>query len=136
MRMQNGPTGRGISSDTWRNSNPGWNGGYYYHNGGYFYDSGYGYPAIVDNEWLGIAALAGGAALIGALSNDPTLVFLGDVGASFAIVEYNADLQSPSPELRLRAAYFGKPYFWRDGVRYDRIQLTVGGVESYEFRRH
>ena len=136
MRMQNGPTGRGISSSSWRNSNPGWNGGYYYHNGGYYYDSGYGYPAIVDNEWGGIAVGLGGFALLSVLNTDPTLVFSGSVGDPYSYNQYQLDLSSSDPELRLRAGYFGRPYFWRNGVRYDRITVVIGGRQSYEFRRH
>ena len=137
MRMQTGPSGnQGISESTWRSSNPNWGGGFFFHGGAYYYDSNYAYPAIVVNEWAGIAALAGGVAFVGALNDDPTLVFAGAVGTAFAISEYNADLQSSNGELRLRAAYFGKPYFWRNGIRYDRIVVVVGGVQSYQFRRH
>jgi hypothetical protein len=137
FRMSRGPTGtRGYTAASWRSHNPNWNGGYYYHNGGYFYDAGFTDPAIVTNEWLGIAAIAGGAALVGALDNDPTLVFAGSVGALFALSAYNADLNSSNGELRLRANYFGRPYFWRNGVRYDRIVVVQGGTRYYRFQRH
>jgi len=136
MRMQYGSTGRGISATTWRASNPSWNGGYYFHSGAYYYDSGYSYPAIATNEWGGIAALAGGVAFVGLLADDPTLVFIGTAGALLSFDEYQIDQHSSNGEIRLRAAYFARPYFWREGVRYDRIVVTVGGSQNYQFRRH
>ncbi len=136
LRYQNGPTGRGISATSWRNQNPNWNGGYYYHNGGYFYDTSYSSPAIVINEWSGIAALAGGIALIGALNQDTRLVFSAEIGDPYSYSQFQLDLDSSDPEIRLRVAYFRKPYFWRNGVRYDRITVTFGGAPAYQFRRH
>jgi len=136
MRMQNGPTGRGISASTWRSGNPSWNGGYYFHNGGYYYDNAFAYPALVVNEWGGIAALAGGVALLSVINNDPTLVFAGTDGELYSTSQYQLDLASPNAAFRLRAAYFGKPFFWRAGIRYDRFTVVVGGVQSYQFRRH
>jgi hypothetical protein len=135
--MTQGSSGRsGYTASTWRSGHPSWNGGYYYNGGAYYYDSAFAYPAIVDNEWSSIATLAGGVAIIGLLDNDPTLVFAGTVGAVFAISAYDADLNSSDRELRLRADYFQKPYFWRNGVRFDRTVVMSNGVRSYQFRRH
>ena len=134
--MTRGPSGvSGFTAASWRASNPSWNGGYYYHGGAYYYDSGFGYPALITNEWGAIAAVAGGVALIGLLNNDPTLVFAGSVGALYAVSQYDTNL-SGSGELHMRAEYFHRPYFWRNGVRYDRFRVISGGSPYYEFRIH
>ena len=127
--------GQGYTASSWRSGHPNWNGGYYYHNGGYFYDAGFGYPAIMSNEWGSIALIAGGLAIAGALSDDPRLFFAGSVGAFYAMGQYDSDQYGNGTE-RMRYAYFNRPYFWRDGVRFDRISVSVGGVSGYEFRRH
>jgi len=137
MRMSRGPTGsQGITSSDWRAGHPSWNGGYFYNNGAYYYDAGFSSPAIVLNEWAGIAVLAGGVAFEASLNSDPTLVFAGALGVGLAITAYDADQHSGNGEDRLRWAYFSKPYFWRSGARYDRISVVIGGVPSYQFRRH
>jgi hypothetical protein len=126
--------GQRQSASSWRGSHPSWNGNYYYNNGNYYYDSSFGYPAIMTNEWSGIAALSGGVALVGALSDDPTLFFAGSVGAFFSISLYNSD-EYGNPTQRLRYAYFNRPFFWRNGVRFNRESVTRNGQRGYEFRR-
>jgi len=124
----------GVSD--WRRFHPDWNGRYYFNGGLYYYDPGFEYPAVVDNDWSVIGGLFGGAAIIGALDNDPTLFFVGAAGALYSISRYDADLDSGDPVLRARAGYFSKPYFWRDGVRYDRITVDRNGERYYQFHRH
>jgi hypothetical protein len=133
MRIQSGVA---VQASTWRGSHPSWNGGYFYRGGSYYYDSSFSYPAIMVNEWSEIAVLAGGVALLGAIDNDPTLVFVGTVGALYSYSQYASDQGSSNQSYRLRADFFGKSYFWRNGVRYDRISVTSGGVNYYRFQRH
>jgi hypothetical protein len=86
------------------------------------------------NEWLSIAAISGGVALAGALNNDPTLCFDGSVGAFFSIQVYNSDRYGNATD-RLRYAYYSRPYFWRNGGRFNRVSVTQNGRQGYEFRR-
>jgi hypothetical protein len=127
-------SGRRQTADSWRGNHPNWNGGYYYNNGNYYYDSGYGYPAVMTNEWSSIAAISGGVALLGVLTHDPTLYFAGSVGAFYSLGLYNSDQYGDSRQ-RLRYAYFNRPYFWRDGTRFNRISVNINGQRGYEFRR-
>lgn len=126
--------GQRQSASSWRGSHPSWNGNYYYNNGNYYYDSSFGYPAIMTNEWSSIAAISGGVALLGVLNDDPTLVFAGSVGAFFSLSLYNSD-RSGNATQRLRYAYFNRPYFWRNGARFNRVSVTHNGQQGYEFRR-
>ena len=120
----------------WRRYHPNWHERYYYHGGHYFYDSAFAYPAVIDNEWGSIAALSGGVALLGAFNNDPYLFFAGTAGALYSFSRYDQDRYHGDRYGRLRAAYFARPYFYRSGVRYDRVVVTEGGTRYYRFRRH
>jgi len=87
------------------------------------------------NEWRDIAIGAGAVGLLGALSHDNTLTFVGAAGALYSINRYNQDRDSDGWH-RLRAEYFSRPYFYRDGVRYDRRHVWRHGQEYYQFARH
>lgn len=126
----------GYRIEEWRHIHPDWNGRYYFHGGAYFYDPFFEYPAVIDNEWDSIAAISGGVALLGALDDDPTLFFAGTAGALYSLYRYDEDRYSDYPAYRLRAAYFSRPYFWRDGVRFDREIVRRDGREYYRFVRH
>jgi hypothetical protein len=85
---------------------------------------------------VSIAALSGGVALLGVLSDDPYLVFAGEVGSLYSLSQYQIDLDSQDPQFRLRAQFFTRPFFWRDGVRYDRHMVEQGGSRYYQLQRH
>ena len=127
--------GRPYAATEWRRFHPGWRERYYWHGGRYYYDNAYRHPARVDNEWGAIAGLSGGAALVGALDHDPFLAFAGTAGALYSLNRYEQDRRSADAHLRLRASYFSRPYFYRDGVRYDRSLVNAGGGRYYRFRR-
>lgn len=126
----------GYRPEEWRHIHPNWNGHYYIRGGIRYYDPLFEYPVIVDNDWDSIAAISGGVALLGALDDDPTLFFAGTVGALYSLSRYDDDRYSDDPVLRLRASYFSRPFFWRHGVRYDRVIVHRGGHEYYRFVRH
>src|SRR5438067_420536 len=63
------------------------------------------------NEWRNIAAGAGALGVLGLLSGDRTLAFAGTAGALYSLNRYEQDRRSQRREERLRAEYFGRPYF-------------------------
>ena len=85
------------------------------------------------NEWRNIAIGSGVLAIIGLLNKDKTLTFAGSAGALYSLYRYEQDRKSQSSLNRARAAYFSKPYFYRDGVRYDRRTVTKNGRKHYQF---
>jgi hypothetical protein len=87
------------------------------------------------NEWRNIAYLSGAAAVLGLLNNDRTLVFAGSAGALYSLHRYEQDRKSQSQLQRLRAEFFSRPYFYRDGVRYERVLVTRDGQRYYQFVR-
>ncbi len=88
------------------------------------------------NEWRNIALVGGGVALLGLLKHDNTLTFAGTAGALYSLYPHEQDRKSQSKIDRLRASYFSRPYFERDGRRYDRVVVNRGGQRYYQFRRH
>jgi hypothetical protein len=87
------------------------------------------------NEWRNLAIAAGAVAVLGVLQKDNRLVFAGAAGALYSLHRYEQDRKSQSQVDRARAAYFSQPYFYRDGVRYDRRLVTKNGDRYYQFVR-
>ncbi len=70
-----------------------------------------------------------------ALESDPTLYFSGTYGDLYPYDELEVDLHSGNREHRLRGAYFSRPYFWRNGQRFDRVTVDRDGRHYYRFVR-
>jgi hypothetical protein len=87
------------------------------------------------NEWRNIAIGAGALGALGFLTHDNFLGFAGTAGALYSLNRYDQDRRSENREDRVRAAYFGHPYFYRDGVRYERRLVRRGGDRYYQFVR-
>jgi hypothetical protein len=88
------------------------------------------------NEWRNIAIGAGAVGALGFLTHDDALGFAGTAGALYSLNRYDQDRRSEDHDARVRAAYFGHKYFYRDGVRYDRHMVRRDGERYYQFTRH
>jgi hypothetical protein len=88
------------------------------------------------NEWRNIAIGAGALGLLGLLNHDNTLTFGGAAGALYSLNRYEQDRRSQNGLDRARAEYFSRPYFYRNGTRYDRERVHRNGHDYYRFRRH
>jgi len=88
------------------------------------------------NEWRNIAIGAGAVGALGLLEHDNTLAVLGGVGALYSLNRYDQDRRSEDRTDRLRAEYFNRSHFYRDGVRYDRHTINRDGQRYYQFKRH
>lgn len=87
------------------------------------------------NEWRNLAYVGGAVALLGLLEKDSRLVFAGAAGALYSVYRYEQDRKSQNRVDRARAYYFSQPYFYRDGVRYERRLVTRGNDRYYQFVR-
>jgi hypothetical protein len=87
------------------------------------------------NEWRNIAIASGGLAVLGLLSKDSTLTFVGATGALYSAYRYEQDRKSQSKLARTRAAYFSRGSFYRNGVRYVRKTTWKKGKKYYYFAR-
>ncbi len=85
------------------------------------------------NEWRNIATAAGALAVLGILKGDNRLTFVGGAGALYSLYRYEQDRKSQSKADRLRATYFSKSYFYRDGHRYNRKTVVKNGKKYYQF---
>jgi hypothetical protein len=83
---------------------------------------------------MDIAQLSGAVAYLGALESDDTLFFAGSAGALYSLYRYDEDRNSDNPEFRLRADYFSRPYFYRNGRRFNRVIVSRHGERYYQFR--
>jgi hypothetical protein len=120
---------RAYHESEWRQSHPHWNGRLYWHNNSYYFDHAYSQPAIVDHEYT---AIGGGVTL----DTDPYISFTGSYGTYYPEASLSVDLASNDPNRHARALYFQHPYFWRNGVRYDRTIVSRHGTSYYRFSRH
>ncbi len=126
--------GKPYNETAWREFHADWNGQYHYNGGKYYYDQESKYPAVIPNDFTSITAKFGGAAI---LNDDPNLVFTGDSGEPYPIVQYNLDRSTPEKRLKLKSAFFGRTFFWRDGVRYDRkMVVNDRGERCFQFVKH
>jgi hypothetical protein len=91
--------------------------------------------AQTKNEWRNIAIAGGAVTVLGLLQHDNRLVFAGAAGGLYALWRYEEDRKSQSQIDRLRASYFGRPYFVRNGTRFDRRIVTKNGNRYYQFVR-
>jgi hypothetical protein len=87
------------------------------------------------NEWRNIAYASGGLAIIGLLRKDSTLTFAGAAGALYSAYRYEQDRKSQSKLARTRAAYFSRPYFYRDGKKFVRKTTWKNGKKYFYFAR-
>jgi hypothetical protein len=87
------------------------------------------------NEWRNIAIGSGALGILGLLKKDNTLFFAGTAGALYSAYRYEQDRKSQSKLSRARASYFSRPYFYRDGVRYNRKTVMKNGKKYYRFVR-
>jgi hypothetical protein len=87
------------------------------------------------NDWRNLAAVGGLATLFGLLKNDKTIMFAGAAGGLYSLNRYEQDRKSQSQMSRARAAMFSRPYFDRNGKRYERRLITKNGQKYYQFFR-
>lgn len=87
------------------------------------------------NNWRNLSIGAGAVGLYGLLKHDNTLTFAGAAGALYSLDRYERDRKSQSKTDHARAAYFSKPYFYRNGKRYTRHVVNKNGHRYYQFRR-
>lgn len=87
------------------------------------------------NNWRNLAIAAAGASAFGFIKNDPRIGFIGAAGALYSLNRYEQDRKSQSAASRARASIFSKPYFYRNGQRYERRLVKRHGKKYYRFVR-
>jgi hypothetical protein len=115
-----------ASAQRWDNSN---------NDRRYYQDRQYNRRQQTKNEWRNIAIGSGALGVLGLLNHDSTLTFAGAAGALYSANRYEQDRKSQNSQYKARAEYFSRPYFYRDGTRYDRRTVNRNGQQYYQFYR-
>lgn len=87
----------------------------------------------MEQEWRNIAIAAGLVGALGLLQNDKTLFFVGAAGALYSVHRLEQDRKSRNEMERLRAQYFSRTSFTRDGQRYVRRTVWKKGKKHFQF---
>ncbi len=89
-------------------------------------------PAL---DWRGIATTSGQLNAVETAERDPTLTFDGAAGEPYLFRQYLTDRTANDDPARVRSTFFAHPYFFRDGVRYQRTTVLIDGKRYYQFVR-
>ncbi len=87
------------------------------------------------NDWRNLAIGSGTVGLLGLLSHDGTLTFLGTAGALYSANRYEQDRKSQSRMNHARYSMFRRGSFVRNGHRYKRRTVYRNGQKYYQFVR-
>jgi len=106
-----------------------------YRNGHFFHNRPFVEYVGDRTDWNDIAVFCGFVGIMGYLEDDDFLYFAGTTGALYAMWRYDDDLACDDPYRHARACYFSLPFFYRDGVRFERRIVVRGGERYYQFCR-
>lgn len=86
-------------------------------------------------EWQKAAYAGGALALLGQFNKDKTVSYVGAAGALYSLYRMQEDTKSQNKIRRQRAAFYSRPYYYKNGVRYDRKTVRKNGHTYYTFVR-
>ncbi len=87
-------------------------------------------------DWQKAANISGGAALLGLLTHNKNLTYLGAGTALYSTYRMQEDTKSQNRTRRARAAFYSREHYTKNGVRYDRKLVRKHGQSYYTFVRH
>jgi hypothetical protein len=87
------------------------------------------------NDWRNLAILGGAATAFGLLKGNNTIALIGAAGGLYSLNRYEQDRKSQSKTDRERASFYSRPYYYKDGQRYERRTVTRNGERFYQYVR-
>lgn len=87
-------------------------------------------------DWQTTANISGGAALLGLLTHNKNLTYLGAGTALYSAYRMQEDTKSQNKTRRERAAFYSQQHYTHKGVRYDRKTVKKNGKTYYSFVKH
>lgn len=87
------------------------------------------------NEWRNLAIGGGALGVLGLLTKNSTLTYLGLGGGLYSAYRYEQDRKSQNKLAGQRAALFNRSSFTHNGKRYVRKTVWKGGKKYYQFVR-
>ncbi len=87
------------------------------------------------NEWRNLTIAGGAAGILGLLTKNKTLTYLGLGGGLYSAYRYEQDRKSQSKLAQQRAALFRRTSFTHNGHKYVRKTKWVKGKKNYYFAK-
>ena len=87
-------------------------------------------------DWQQAANISGAAALLGIITKNNTLTYLGAGTSLYSVYRMQEDTKSQNKTRRERARFYSQSHYTHKGVRYDRKLVKKNGQSYYTFVRH
>ncbi|RYG27252.1 hypothetical protein EON82_00190 [bacterium] len=87
------------------------------------------------NQWRNLAIGGGALGVLGLLTKNSTLTYLGLGGGLYSVYRYEQDRKSQSKLAQQRASLFNRSSFTHNGKRYVRKTKWKNGKKYYQFVR-
>ncbi len=88
------------------------------------------------SEWQKLAYAGAAVAVLGQLNRDKTASYIGAAGALYSTYRMEQDRRSKDRLARERAAFWSRPSFTRNGVRYERRVVNKNGKRYFTFVKY
>ncbi len=85
------------------------------------------------SEWQKLGYAGAALGILGQLSRDKTLSYVGTLGGLYSLYRFNEDTKSLDRDRNLRAQFYGQEYIERNGRRYKRRIVHRNGRDYYQF---
>lgn len=87
------------------------------------------------SEWQKLGYAGAALGILGQLSKDKTLSYVGTLGGLYSLYRFNEDSKAIDRDRQLRAQFWGQSSVMRNGVRYNRKIVHRHGQDYYTFVR-
>ncbi len=87
-------------------------------------------------DWQKTANISGAAALLGLITKNNALTYIGAGTALYSTYRMQEDTKSQNKTRRQRAAFYSQTHYTHKGVRYDRKTVHKNGQTYYSFVKH
>jgi hypothetical protein len=87
-------------------------------------------------DWQKTANISGAAALLGLVTHNKTLTYVGAGTSLYSVYRMQEDTKSQNRTRRNRAAFYNQTHYTHKGVRYDRKTVHKNGHTYYTFVKH
>lgn len=87
------------------------------------------------SQWQKLGYAGAALGVLGQLSRDKTLSYVGIAGGLYSTYRMEEDRKSRDRDRQLRAQVWGQREFYRNGVRYERRTVRRHGHTYYKFVR-
>ena len=87
------------------------------------------------SEWQKLSYAGAALGILGQLSKDKTLSYLGTAGGLYSLYRFNEDSKSINRSRRERATFYNQDHYDMNGQHWNRVVVTRHGRQYYKFVR-